>query len=98
MTVFRESALVAVGLAVVLGAASVSALAESRRETPVFSEENKASSDGAEVKELFKGLKSGLGIGDNDGEEEGTHLERFEVPEAKVYEELAAKRSVTLAI
>jgi Zn-dependent protease with chaperone function len=88
---------VAVGLAVVLGAASASALAEGRRETPVFSEENKASSDGGEIKELFKGLNFGFGD-DDDPEEEGTYLERFEAPEARVYEELAAKRSVTLAI
>ena len=87
----------AVGLAVVLGAASASALAEGRRETPVFSEENKASSDGGEIKELFKGLNFGFGD-DDDPEEEGTYLERFEAPEARVYEELAAKRSVTLAI
>jgi len=85
-------------LAVVFGAASAAAWAESRRETPVFSEENKASSDGAEVKELFKGLKSGLGFGGDDEGDKGTDLERFEAPELKVYEELAADRPVTLAI
>jgi predicted Zn-dependent protease len=77
--------------------AGASALAEGRRETPVFSEENKASSDGSEIKKLFEGLKFGFG-GDDDSEEKGTYLERFEAPELQVYEKLAAERSVTLAI
>ena len=77
--------------------AGASALAEGRRETPVFSEENKSSSDGAEIKELFKGLEFGFGD-DDDPEEEGTYLERFEAPELQVYEKLAAQRTATLAI
>ena len=50
-----------VALAVVLGTAGVAALAEGRRETPVFADDKEDSVDAGEVKELFKGLKFGFG-------------------------------------
>ena len=87
----------AVGLAVVLGVASESALAESRRETPVFSDNKEDSLDAGEVKDLFESWDFGFGD-DDDPEEEGTYLERFVPPESEVYEKLAAERSVALAI
>jgi predicted Zn-dependent protease len=88
---------VAVGLAVVLGVASTSALAEGRRETPIFTDSQEDSLDAGEVRDLFESLDFGFG-GDDDPEEEGTYLERFVPPESEVYEKLAAERSVTLAI
>jgi Zn-dependent protease with chaperone function len=83
-----------------LAAASVAALGEGRRETSPFSERNKSSSDGSEVKELFNDLKSGLGFGDDDDSEEhqGTYIESFEAPGLEVYEELAADRVVIRAM
>ncbi len=87
-----------VALAVVLGTAGVAALAEGRRETPVFADDKEDSVDAGEVKELFKGLKFGFGDDDEDSAEEGTFIERFEAPEPKVYQELAADRPAALAI
>jgi Zn-dependent protease with chaperone function len=80
-----------------LGAASESALAESRRETPVFSDNKEDSLDAGEVKDLFESWDFGFG-GDDDPEEGGTYLERFVPPESEAYEKLAAERSVALAI
>ena len=98
MAALARGGLAAVALAAALGAAGPATLAEGRRETPVFSEENKSSSDGGEIKELFKGVTFGFGGDDEDGEESGTYVERFEPPALKVYEELAADRPVILAI
>jgi Zn-dependent protease with chaperone function len=83
-----------------LAAASVAALGEGRRETSPFTEKNKSSSDGSEVKELFNDLKSGLGFGDDDDSEkhQDTYIERFEAPGLEVYEELAADRAVIRAM
>jgi len=99
---FPRASGVAVGLAVVLSAvlavASTAVPAEGRRETQVFSDENKASSDGGEIKELFKDLDLGFGEDDDSEDEQGTYLEYFEAPALEVYEELAGDRSITLAI
>ena len=98
MAALARGGLAAVALAVALGAAGPVALAEGRRETPVFSEENKSSSDGGEIKELFEGVTFGFGADDEDSEGIGTYVESFEPPALKVYEELAADRPVILAI
>jgi hypothetical protein len=97
---FAQAGLAAVGLVVVLSMASTAPLAEGRRETSPFSESNKSDSDGGEIKEFFKGLDFGFGDGEEDdsGGEKGTFLARFEAPELKAYEDLAADRPVMLAI
>jgi predicted Zn-dependent protease len=97
VTAGLRAAFLAACLAAVMAVAGVSALAEARRETPVFSDNTADSVDAGEVKELFEGLDFGFGS-DDDPEEEGTYLERFVPPESVVYEKLAAERSVTLAI
>lgn len=106
MAALARSGLAAVALAVVLGQAGPEAWAEGRRETPVFSEENKSSSDGGEIKEFFKDLDFGFGGGDEDGDTDsagddgktGTYLSRFEAPELKAYQDLTADRPAILAI
>jgi len=96
---FAPAGLVAVALAVVLGTVSAAALAEGRRETPVFADDKEESIDAGQVKELFKDLKFGFGDDDDDDSAgEGTYIERFVAPEPKVYVELAADRPATLAI
>lgn len=72
------------------------ALAEGPREKPDFDAEREGSIEFGKVTDIFKDID--LGFGGDDGEGEGTHLDRFEVPELEVYEELAAKRAVTLSI
>ncbi|HEX9770353.1 MAG TPA: M48 family metalloprotease [Kiloniellales bacterium] len=97
MTAFPPAGLLVLGLVVALAAASASALAEGRRETPVKSDSKEDSDDSGGVNKLFEKLDFGFG-GDSGSKEEGTYLERFEAPELEVYEDLKAQRSVILAI
>lgn len=88
--------LVAISLTAALSVAAGMAVAEGRREGPVFPENKGESSGTVKVKDLFKSFKRK--VTGHEAEEAGTYLEFFEPPELAIYEKLAEERDVTLAI